>query len=255
VGLADVYAAMAYGGQHPKMNYSNAVRELDRALKVSRSGQGSMTFTPTEEAEVLCTRGRIKAMLFDADTPGLFASRNLTSAREDLRKALTLNSNLYEADLAADKIDAFVRQSRRAIARLTRAAPVVIFVVALTVGALVLAGVLAKTPAVEKLSGTNLVTLALGVLVLAIAGISLPNLSKVKAGGVELEITPAERSATRLGITRTAAAIQLDLGFGPDGFQPPIHGHRWSETGGSVDTIAQFNGIEQFNGSASDRTP
>jgi tetratricopeptide (TPR) repeat protein len=232
VGLADVHAAIAKkqpAKEQLQCSYRDAINGYDKALEASRSGWGSMTFTPTEQASVLCSRGCVKAMMFDPDTPNRPFPRILVSAREDLRKALTLDPNLYEAAVTADKIDAYRRQFRGATAWVNKGAPGVTFVAALALFVLALFDVHYKWLKIDDLSGTIFATLTVGALVVAMAGISLPKLSRLKAAGVEMEIKSTGQIDTQLGITATTAPIQLTRGIGPDLSPPPVTGHRWSE--------------------------
>jgi tetratricopeptide (TPR) repeat protein len=177
--------------------YDKAIEAYNSALSHHTLGTGSKFLSSSEKAAILYQRGYCRVKLYEA-TPNAFRSRRLLNdAKKDFRECLDIDGNHEKA--------------RRAIRRLTdknlklaqtireRYGPWIILTCALFVFLLAQQRYIG-----DRISSPAHLALTFGAIVLAIAGLFLPELLKLKVAGVELEKSPVEqqRRPTSFNLSR-----------------------------------------------------
>jgi hypothetical protein len=184
IRLADLYTDL--GDESEDAAYDKAIELYDKALNCHRRGSGSKFLTTSEMASILYQRGYCRVKLYEA-TPNAFRSqRYLRDAVKDFDECLSVDSSHDKARTAKKKLTA--RGAQLLLSVRERYGPWIIFVCALFV--FVLAQVQYIT---GQISAAAHVTLTLSGIVLAIAGLILPELLKLKVGGIQLEKSPVEQ--------------------------------------------------------------
>jgi tetratricopeptide (TPR) repeat protein len=184
IRLADVYTDL--GDESDDGAYERAIELYDKALSCHRRGSGSKFLSTSEMASILYQRGYCRVKLYEA-TPNAFRSRYfLSTALKDFDECLSVDSSNDKARTAKRKLTS--RGAQLLLSARERYGPWVIFACALFV--FVLAQVQYLT---HHISAVAHATLTLGGVVLAIAGLVLPELLRLKVGGIELEKSPVEQ--------------------------------------------------------------
>jgi tetratricopeptide (TPR) repeat protein len=185
IRLADIYAEL--GDESEDGAYEKAIELYGEALKYHRHGTGSKFLTTSEMASILYQRGYCRVRLYEA-TPNALRSQNfLRDAIKDFDECLSVESSHDKARSAKKKLTA--RGAQLLLSARERYGPWAIFACALSL--LVLAQV--EFFVFHHLSASVYATLTLGGFVLAIAGLVLPELLKLKVGGFELEKSSVEQ--------------------------------------------------------------
>jgi tetratricopeptide (TPR) repeat protein len=196
IGLADLHVDVADKSQDDS-NFDTAIELYTRALRHHAHGTGSKFLTSAEKAAIFYQRGYCAVQLYEAK-PNVLRSRNLLKdALADFRRCLAIDPQHEKSRSAqrklTEKASPFVRTARE------RYGPWLI--VTCTIFVFVVAQVKYVAGAIEEASH---IALTFGSVALAIAGLFLPELLKLKVGGVELEKSPVEqeRRPSSFGLSR-----------------------------------------------------
>lgn len=191
VGMGELYRTMGDAGEADM--YDQAVSMYDEAIKLSRSRCGSKVLSNKELAAVLYARGYAKVKLYE-EMKQAPDEHLLREALADFRLCFRKDRCHLKAKRAQQKLTIRLGVTRpQQIFKF--AGPVIIFALSLAVFGyaqyLVFTGkpsfwnAESKTP--ESLSGEIYSLLTFGSLIFMVAGLSLPQLLKLKIAGVELE--------------------------------------------------------------------
>jgi tetratricopeptide (TPR) repeat protein len=222
-GLGEVLTRIADRGGEPEL-YEDAIAHFIEAEALATSmksevaaRRGSSRLSATQLASVLYGRGYARVKLYEARLDEGLRSRRgnrrlLAEASADFAAAIKVNRDHFKAQRAHEKVERWRKPGvdRRLLEEL---APLV--VVSLTLCALLALQLIfftgwpvRPTPA-EWLVGT------LGLLLFVFAGLSLPQLLKLKVGGIELE-----RSAVEPGVPTSLGISSESISISRGGFQP-----------------------------------
>jgi tetratricopeptide (TPR) repeat protein len=190
IGLGDLFTAMAEDGD--KELYEAAIEKFSRGLDVARSKERSKVLKPGELANVLYSRGFARVRSYEA-SPFLRRKR-LAEAREDFELCCDRDRNHLKAKRALARIDERLKSTPADWAQ--QSGPWVLLPASLLVLVLAqLAFFLWK-----MLGATHYVAITLGALFFVIVGLYLPQLLRLKVGGLELEKSPVEQVGTAGGL-------------------------------------------------------
>jgi tetratricopeptide (TPR) repeat protein len=191
VGRGELYKTMGDAGEADM--YDQAVSMYDEAIKLSRSGCGSKVLSNKEMAAVLYARGYARVKLYEA-TKHAPDERLLRDALADFRLCFSKDRCHLKAKRAQEKLSARLVYTRPQ--QVFRSyGPHIVFALSLFVFAytqyLFFTGkpVIwnSKEKVLESLGGEFYSMLTFGSLIFMVAGLSLPQLLKLKIAGVELE--------------------------------------------------------------------
>lgn len=195
ISLANMYVDMAED-EREGYHLEQAIINYDRVLEHHEHGTGSKFLTSSEKAAILYQHGYCLVGLYERSARVLKRPGMLHKAREDFRKCLAIEPHHEKALRACEKL------AGKAPGRTTlreRLAPWVVVACALAV--FVFAQI--RFYQFESMSEATYIGLSLGAVALTIAGFVLPELLKLKVGGVELEKGTVQQSApTSFGLSR-----------------------------------------------------
>ena len=185
IGLAEVYTAMAEGGDAEL--FDEALRHYDEAVALVDSEKGSKQLSPKERAALLYARGYAAVKAYEAQG-ALGRESLLTKALHDFRACVRYDPENYKAARASEKI----RERRKAFGPdwfARKVAPWLILLPAISV--LVLAQFAHFYPRERGAIGAGEYgALTFGAMMFIIVGLFLPQIQKLKGAGIELEKTP-----------------------------------------------------------------
>ena len=197
VGLGEVYAAMGDAGDVQR--YETAIEYFARAVMITAWEDRSKTLKRNEEAALHYSLGYARVRLYETDPktgPSI-----LSEARRNFERCSEIDRSYEKANRARKKLDDWLRGSSPE--RVARYGPTCIFVLSLAIFI---------ASQFWFYSGLRLnqylgyyITITFGSLLFMIAGLYLPQILKLRVGGIELEKTSADQiTAPRsFGITNS----------------------------------------------------
>ena len=184
IRLADLWVDLA-DKQDDVAAYERAVKTYDDIFRLHAAGSGSKFLSSVEVVDSHYQRGYCKLQLFDA-TFGAFRARPFVrEARADFEYCLRVNPN-HERALSAARVvkSGASRQSTR-----ERVGPWLVVLCMLFIFVVAQWQYLGR----ETIGAGRYAALSFGAIVMAIAGLFLPELLKLKVAGVELEKSPVQQ--------------------------------------------------------------
>jgi tetratricopeptide (TPR) repeat protein len=215
VGLGEVMSASAEKGDAEL--FEQAVSYFSNALDLARdmrgdpaNWKGSSRLATTSAASIIYARGYARAKLYEARLSEGFFGRHheidlLRDAARDFSEAAELDEHHFKARRAYKKASALTKRlSPQRVA--DSIAP------SLLAGLALLLFLLAQVSAIWdwplKLKPSEWALASFGALLFIVAGLSLPQLRKLKVGGIELERRVVESvSVTSLGLARQTIRV------------------------------------------------
>ena len=194
VGLGELYKSLG-DSNADEDNYSEALHHLSRALEIASGRQGSKRLRRREIAEIHYSMGYTRAKLYEVSA----RTRRYTVLRQaarDFKSALDDHPQNYKAERALQKVRDELKQgsAQRAAERF---GPVLLVTLALFVFIVVQGAFLFAKPKIS-LGVSDYILLTFGSLLFIVAGLSLPQLLKLKVGIVELEKATVEQVGTQI---------------------------------------------------------
>ncbi len=191
IGRGELYKTMGDAGD-PDM-YDHAIGMFTGAVKVSDSRGGSKILSNRELAAVLYARGYSRVKLYEATKPAP-DEQLLRDALADFRLCFRKDSCNLKAKRAQEKLTVRLGYTRPQQV-FKSLGPVIIFALSLLVFVYAQYLFFTGNPAFwnskekvrESLGGEFYSLLTFGTLIFMVAGLSLPQLLKIKIAGVELE--------------------------------------------------------------------
>jgi hypothetical protein len=203
-------------------SYTDAIREFDEALRLddtmklplgAREGslrlsprEGSLRLSPHQRAAVLYSRGYAQVRLFEKSGRWRNLPRIrpelLRAAQDDFQDALDCDKDHFRAQRALDKLGGPFQELPKRL--LDEWAPRAIAVLALAI--LVYVQVMFL---LHRVGDTSYAALTFGLFMFIVAGLYLPEISKLKVGAAELQKSVSEEPLSRvdLGISRSESLI------------------------------------------------
>jgi tetratricopeptide (TPR) repeat protein len=219
-GLGEVLTRQADQLKEPEF-YDAAIAHFAKAESLAlamesevSARRGSSRLSATQLGSVLYGRGYARVKLYESGIREGFRSQRslLADAARDFSDAVEIDRDNFKAQRACEKVERWTKAGPGGRS-LEELAPFI--VVGLAFGALVavqivfFAGWPVRPAASEWLVGT------IGLILFVVAGLSLPQLLKLKVGGIELERSAVEQGVpTSLGIS--SASVLMARGA----FQP-----------------------------------
>jgi tetratricopeptide (TPR) repeat protein len=197
VGLGEVYKEMG-DADNDEDKYAAALHHFSKALDTAARKEGSKRFHRRELAAIHYSMGYIRAKLYGISIRTRHRSI-LRQAARDFRNALEDHSKDYKAERSLQQVKEELNQ--RALYRGSEGlGSVLVTALALLVFALVQAGFFLGMNGVS-ISVGYYVLLTFGSLLFMIAGLTLPQLLKLKVGTVELEKRSVEQVDTQISFS------------------------------------------------------
>ncbi|HVS82948.1 MAG TPA: tetratricopeptide repeat protein [Pyrinomonadaceae bacterium] len=207
IGLGEVYKAMGDVAKDEDL-YARAIEQFDEGIRIADSAAGSKKLKRRDCAAAQYSAGYSKVKLYEAATTARDESL-LTDALGYFNSAKGNDPENFKAKRAAERIERRLRRytSQRVLERL--GPPVIIsgagiiFLVTQMVFLLQWPiNMLLRWP-ISMAAGAY-ATLSFGALLFTVAGLSLPQLLKLKVAGIELEKSAVEQITTAgaLGISK-----------------------------------------------------
>ena len=193
IGLGELYIARGGGEEEDAEMFAEAIRYFSHALELTEPLKGSKRMTSKEVASVYYSRGYARIQLFE--TSKIKTDEGLLwKARSDFKICFKKDPTNHKALRSKQKIDKTLdRFSPRRIwetlgGALIASASLFVFVISQST-------FFFQLPKVD-LDPIHYVLLTFGSLILAISGIFLPQLLKLKFAGIELEKTSIDQIKT-----------------------------------------------------------
>jgi tetratricopeptide (TPR) repeat protein len=202
MALGELYTAMADEGS--ERYYDTAVKAYTKAISVSRSGEGSKVLNDKEIARLYYAKAY--AIIKNNENASIFQStKTIYKALDDLKNACRYDKDLQVAKRAKDAIrKKMLRNTPAQFAE--RVGPVIVVILSIIVFVYAQANFWGS--AAKKITEAVYVTLSFGSLAFLIAGLSLPQLLKLKVAGIELEKSSVDASASQSLITAGSLGLQ-----------------------------------------------
>ncbi|MBG9378734.1 tetratricopeptide repeat protein [Panacibacter sp. DH6] len=183
--------------------YDAALRHFNKALDLSRTGEGSKVLHNKEKSALLYSRGFVTVQIYESRKDS--SATLLIKALSDFKESYKLDKDRYKAKIACDKIKQ--RLSLLSSKRTTeKFGPGLIFFLSLfvfvTIQVLFFKSYFFSQKAIIDFTAYSLFTF--GSIVFMIAALYLPNVLKLKVAGIELEKSSIDLIAVsgNLGISR-----------------------------------------------------
>ncbi len=202
IGLGEVYLAM--GGDDEDM-YDKAIGCFTKALEIADSERRSKHLKKKERAAVLYSRAYARVTLYEKAPASIKDEKELREAMKDFAECYGIDPDNHKAERAKEKL---ARRLSRVSARwfADKVAPWVIAGLSLVAFVFTQIRFFSCVATTEKpiQDVGSYALLTFGSLVFMVAGLYLPQILKLKVGGIELEKKPVEQIATSasLGITK-----------------------------------------------------
>ncbi|MBI5043815.1 MAG: tetratricopeptide repeat protein [Nitrospirae bacterium] len=192
IGLGEVYTTMGEGDAGDKDMYEEAIIHFNKAISLAESEEGSKKLKKKELAAVLYSRGYARAKFSEASkTTG--DEGLLQEALEDFRNCLQNDPDYHKAKRAKEKIEKrFSRFSSQWITE--KAGPWAISILSLWIFLASQIGFYIAGTKKDYIGYYALFTF--GSLIFMVAGLYLPQILKLKVGGIELEKSPVKQITT-----------------------------------------------------------
>jgi tetratricopeptide (TPR) repeat protein len=181
IGLGEIYSVMGDAGDEDR--YHDAIHHFSQALDLSKEKKGSIILTNRQKAVVLYSRGYARVKLYE-NSKGYPEERLLTDAEKDFKTCHKNDPDHHKAARSCEKIKKALRY-RSPLKIMEKSGPPFIFFLSLFIFVASSIAFFRGKPA-----GFTPVYYALfwfGSLLFMIAGLSLPQILKLKVGGLELE--------------------------------------------------------------------
>lgn len=180
-------------------SYDHAIRFFSDALALSKSKEGSKVLTGRELAALFYSRGYASVKLYENTKPARSESL-LRAALSDFEASYQKDKNNFRAKRAAEKLRLRLSYTRSQ-SILRSVGPAFIFLISVLVFGLTQWFFFKSKPVVwddtakimKVMSETHYALLTFGSIIFMIAGLSLPELLKIKIAGVELEKSSIEQ--------------------------------------------------------------
>jgi tetratricopeptide (TPR) repeat protein len=190
IGLGEVYKAMGDATKDEDL-YTRAIEQFDLGIQIADSDTGSKRLKKKDRAAALYSAGYAKVKLYEAA-----AAKDeslLHDASDYFRRSIDNDPENFNAMRAFDRIDKRLKRftSQRAVERF---GPRIILLGTATIFTVAQISVIKHWPMAD-LGPTNYTLLSFGSLLFAVAGLSLPQLLKLKVPGIELEKSVVEQIA------------------------------------------------------------
>ncbi len=207
IGLGEVYLAM---GGDDEYVYDQAIRCFDAALEMADSTGGSKRLKRKDRAAVLYSRACARVMFYEKSPMTMTDERPLQQSLEDFKECRRLDRDNYKAERAKEKLTK--RLSRPVMRWFTdKVAPAAVFGLAAVVFILSQLNFFFRNQwnfyggGADKLieGAGSYALLTFGSLLFMVVALYLPQILKLKVGGIELEKKPFEdiKTPVSLGIT------------------------------------------------------
>ena len=190
--------------------YDAAIRHFNKALDLSRTGEGSKVLHNKEKSALLYSHGFVTVQIYEnrKDSSSTF----LIKALNDFKESYRLDKNRYKAKIACDKIKQRLNilSSKRATEKF---GPGIIFFLSLFVfvciQVLFFKSYFLSQKVMIDFTAYSLFTF--GSIVFMIAALYLPNVLKLKVAGIELEKSSIDLISVSgdLGISRDVIASTI----------------------------------------------
>jgi tetratricopeptide (TPR) repeat protein len=194
IGLGEVYSALAAHRKDSEL-YSRAIAEYEEGIRIWRSEHSSKRLDKLDLAAVHYSLGFARIQIYEA---GKLAKDFglLHKARRDFEECLSCDPAHAKAKRALEKINERLRSSAAA-SLVERFGPLAIFFPALLVLVLTQTSFVFDWP--QSIETASYVGLTFGALAFMIAGLSLPQLLKLKVAGIELEKSSVDQVSVTSG--------------------------------------------------------
>jgi len=182
IGLGETYTAMGDAGDGDM--YDLAIGHFTQGMNIGRSEKGSKRLGKKESAAVLYSRGYARVKLYESQRTRSDESL-LRAALEDFKDCCRkYDPDHHKARRASEKIEK--RMSRFSSERMAeKVGPLVISVLSFWIFLATQGGFFFVKPRVMEIYQYAL--LSFGSLIFMVAGLYLPQILKLKVGGIELE--------------------------------------------------------------------
>jgi tetratricopeptide (TPR) repeat protein len=195
IGLGEVYKALGDVGKDEDL-YARAIEQFDQGICVADSEAGSKKLKKRDCGAAQYSAGYAKVKLYEAATTARDESL-LTDALAYFNAAKNNDPENFKARRAAERIERRLKKyaSQRVLEKV--GPPVIIS------GAGIIFLFTQIVFAFQRIGAGAYATLSFGALLFTVAGLSLPQLLKLKVAGIELEKSAVEQITTAgaLGIT------------------------------------------------------
>lgn len=194
IGLGEVYLAMESDDEEI---YDRAIRCFSKALEMADSTRGSKKLERKDRAVVIYSRAFARVMFYEKAPINMTDERQLRVAWNDFKDCFELDPECYKAERARDRLaKQFSYSSLRWFGN--KVAPWMVSV--LSVAIFILSQWKFYLAATDKLGAAYYTLLTFGSLIFMVAGPYLPQILKIKVGGIELEKKPSEQITTSVGL-------------------------------------------------------
>jgi hypothetical protein len=165
--------------------YEDAIKFFSDALALSKSEEGSKVLRGKELALLFYSRGYASAKSYENSKPARGESL-LRAALSDFEVSYQKDKNNFRAKRAAEKLRLRLSYTRSQ-SILRSVGPIIIFLVSAFVFVVTQYCFFTGRPGGRIISESHYALLTFGSIIFMIAGLSLPELLKIKIAGVELE--------------------------------------------------------------------
>jgi tetratricopeptide (TPR) repeat protein len=207
IGLGEVYLAM---GSDDEDMYDKAIQSFSKALQIADSERRSKSLKEKERAAVLYSLAYARVMSYEKAPATVRDEKWLWAAKEDFENCYRLDKDNHKAERAKEKL---AKRLSRVSAQwfADKVAPWVISCLSFVCFAFTQVRFFSyrATPGKPIQDVGSYALLSFGSLLFMVAGFYLPQILKLKVGGIELEKKPVEQITTSasLGIKREALSI------------------------------------------------
>lgn len=190
IGLGEIYTFMGDAGD--QVMYDEAVSQFDEGLKIAKSENRSKKLNKKELAAVLYSRGHTRVKLHESHRIRRDESL-LHHALDDFNECFRNDPDHHKSKWAAKKIkERLSYLSPQGLVE--KIGTFVISFASLSIFILTQVSFIFGIPRTLEISYYSLLTF--GSLIFLVAGLSLPQLSKLRVAGIELEKSPVEQITT-----------------------------------------------------------
>jgi tetratricopeptide (TPR) repeat protein len=183
IGLGEIFSASAEGGETD--DYEVAKGYFTRAIELGRSRHGSKVLKAQELAAVYYSRGYTRVKAYEGSK--LLRSDALEDARRDFETCLSFDKGHFKAARALARVRQRLDQlSAASFAQESGPRLLLGISFALLLGAQALF-------LIKRIDAPSYATMSLGSLFFVVVALYLPQLLKLKVGGLELEKSPVDQ--------------------------------------------------------------
>ena len=182
IGLGEVYTAMAKVGE--KDLYEIAIKYFSQAIQLAGAGKGSKRLKRRDLAAVHYSQGYTRVKYYEESKP--FGNESLlTEALQDLGWCCVLDPSHHKGERAKKKLEKQLSGSSPQ-RFLEKVAPWVVMIPSLFVLVITQTAYFYQLPA-KNFDAASYIAMTFGALLFFVVGLFLPQIQKLKGGGIEIQ--------------------------------------------------------------------